>query len=250
MRLPEPEVARYQWLAANLRLHADTFLGVPGMHSLYAWSGCTPPLPFYPHHWVLFRRAGEEERLVRALLAAPRPCIVRNAALEDFWLHSRPDNGPVQAALDADFRFVGAAGDYELFLPRTAAADLVLSVTLAKDRAQVLARHGAAVALWLSLPAIAGSPVVRIAVVDGLTQQEWFDSRSPDAGRRLIVTDAAGKQLLDGPEAPALDTSRPSKVLLLCPTADLAGGADRAVVRALDARGRIVARLVPVCESR
>ncbi len=164
LHIPELDVARQSWLAANLKQNADTFVGLAGVPSAHIWSGVPAPVPFYPHHWVLYYDAAQEEELTQALLASPRPCIVRNDYLIDFWTEATSfRDGPFSRALETQFKLAGQVGLYQLWLPRTATPDLVLSVFPAVPDKELLELHGARRAVRLRFPTDADYSIAHIA---------------------------------------------------------------------------------------
>lgn len=244
MRLPEVEAARYGWLAANLRHNADTFLGVPGVPSLYFWSGLESPVPFYPHHWVLFRRADEEEALAKTLSTSKRMCVVKNLNLLGFWIHDDLPDGPVKRALAEDFEVAGGVGDYALLFPKRASPDLVLTASPLQGREALLERHKASRVFLLSLPEMKDARVTRLVLHDTASGVDLLDTAALRDERRLVVTTPMGEELLRGPTPAPLDTQRPSKYLMLWPPLALEHGAVVLIVRAYGAGGRVLARIL------
>ncbi len=244
MRGSELDVARLRWVTENLRENADTFVGVPGVHSFHAWAGIPPPLPFYPHHWVLFHRADEEESLARCLSASPRACAIRNEELLAFWLHAPLPDGPVRRVLDADFACAGVAGDYRFLVRRAVPRRMVLDARPVEGREDLRARFDAGRVFALTLPALGDARVTRLTLVNTKSGLELFDTARPEPLRRLLVTDGEGNRLLGEPGATLPDTDRVSRVLLLWPSVQREPDARVLLVRAYDASGRIAARCV------
>jgi hypothetical protein len=245
IRLPEYRAAVLQWVTCNLRHHADTFVGFPGLHSFYGWTALDPPVPFYPHTWVLFFDDEEQEDLDRALLASRRPCIVRDRDVIDFWTMGRSmRDGPLVRSAEEEFRVIGAAGSYELLVPNAAPADLVLSAVPFPAPQELLDRHGAANAYRLAFPAMPGAHVARIVARDARQGIDLADSAAVPPERRLSIVSLDGADLLQGDPPALIDLSQRSDVIMLCPSTSPQLSSATGLVRAYGEQGRIVARLL------
>jgi hypothetical protein len=250
IRLPERRVAALSWVAQNLAHNADTFVGLPGMHSLYGWSALAPPVPFYPHTWILFAGDAAQAELLAALMASQRPCIVRNRGVVDFWMPGRsPRPGPLVQAADGVFRPAGRVGGYELLFPSSAHTDLVLSALPTQVPRAWLERQGAVNAIRLAFPELPGVRVTRLVAHDMQRGVDIFDTAAASAARRATILSVEGKELLQGDPPAPIDLSQRLDVLMLCPPSAVAVTPRTAVVRAYDEQGRIVARLMMPEES-
>jgi hypothetical protein len=246
LHLPELEGAQQTWLAANLKQNADTFVGLAGVPSAHIWSGVPAPVPFYSHHWVLYYDAEREAALAQALFAAQRPCIVRNIYLLNFWTESLTfRDGPFSRALETDFKLAGRVGLYELWLPRAATPDLVLSVFPAAPGKELMERYGARRAFRLRFPAGVDYQVAHIALHNVRSGVDLLDTASPKPESRMTALTLQGAQLLPYPPVEPLDPRRTSEVLLLLPPFKSPAVAKQLLFRAYDASGRVVARLLP-----
>ena len=251
IRLPEQGAATLRWVTSNLELNADTFVGLPGVHSFYGWSALRPPVPYYPHTWIIFHDDVAQENILRSLLAAKRPCIVRNRDLIAFWTQRRPMRpGPLPRAAEKDFRVAAAAGGYELLFPLLSRPDLVLSAFPMKAPQKLLDRHRAQDAFRLAFPAMKGVRVARITVRDTGSGMDLFDSADRSPERRLSILNSSGTDLLQGNPSGLIDLSQRLDVTMLCPTKTMMVASHKKVVRAFDERGRIVARLLLTVEPR
>jgi hypothetical protein len=200
---------------------------------------------FYPHTWILFFDDAKQEKLVQALFASKRPCMVRNRALIDFWMPGRsPRPGPLVRAADQAFRVAGRVEDYELLLPLATEPDLVLSGFPADLPRELLERHGAVSAIRLSFPAMPDVHVARLVTGDMQSRVDVFDSAADSQARRPTILGLDGRELLRGNPPVPIDISQRSDVLMLCPPTTLRVSPRTEVVRAFDEQGRIVARLL------
>lgn len=109
----EPElVERYRWLVGTLRENADTFVfGEHGHNSVYFWTQMEPPTSLNVTFWPYLLRPEEQSRIVSALKAKKRVCVVHeefgaelpNGALRSYLqggeFHSEWSNGTYQIAV-------------------------------------------------------------------------------------------------------------------------------------------------------
>jgi hypothetical protein len=244
IRLPEDYAVVLQWVAYNLAQNADTFVGLPGVHSFYGWSHLPPPVPFYPHTWIAFSSDATQEKILQALLASKRPCIVRQRKLIALWMRSRTPEGPLVRASEQMFRMAGKAGGYELLFPLSVQPDLVLSGFFVDLPREWLDRYEASTAMRLSFPAMPGVHVTRLVVRNPQTCVDVFDTAADSSVRRPAILDMDGKELLHDNLAGSIDLSQRLDVLMLCPPTTPALPRQEVLVRAFDKQGRIVARLL------
>jgi hypothetical protein len=245
VRMSERRVAEFQWTSANLRANGKTLLGVPGLHSFWIWSSLAPPVPFYPNTWILFYGEDDQEKLARSLMSSERPCVLRDPAMIEFWTGRRTlREGPVSRLLEREFRLAASVGEYELLLPRATQPDLVLSVLSEPAPDGLRDRFGLDRALRLSFPAMDGVRVARLVVRDTVRNADVLDSDAEADDRRLSIVDACGQRLLRPGSTDVIDLSRRAPIYLLAPTSGFALDSGTMLVRALDERGRIVARLL------
>jgi hypothetical protein len=115
VRLPARQAAELRGLVAAVGQSCSSLITMPGMNSLYIWSGDAPPAELRSEIWWLTIDAERQQALARQLDAAPRLCVVRNQALIDFWAQGRPvPEGPLVRFIEASFSPGGTFGDYEL----------------------------------------------------------------------------------------------------------------------------------------
>lgn len=244
IRLPEGYVVVLQWVAYNLAQNADTFVGMPGVHSFYGWSLLPPPVPYYPHTWMLFSSDVAQEKILQALLASKRPCIVRQRKLVASWMQGRSPQGPLVRASEQAFHVAGEAGGYELLFPLSVHPDLVLSGFFVEMPRELLDHHGASTAIRLSFPAMPGIHVTRLVVRNLQTRADVFDTAANSSACRSAILDVDGKELLHDNLASSIDLSQRLDVLMLCPPTTPALRRQSVLIRAFDEQGRIVARLL------
>ncbi len=231
IRLPEADVATQRWLAANLRANGSTFLGDPGLDSLYIWTGMEPPVPFYSHMWMVQTPIERQVPVAAAISGRKDVCVVRNREILETWLQGRKlAPSPILDAIESGFEVAGKTRGYELLVPRGTTPDLVLSARRVPIPVAIAKSAEDRFALALSLPAMPGVRIARIEVFEPEKEQVLFEG--------LPVVDADGR---DASPPFALDERR--NVLLICPHEIAEHPPDTILVRALDSSGAVVARL-------
>ena len=122
----EPEEAKdYQWLAGHLREHCDTFVGLPGIPSLYFWTGKpspgpshTPPGPLNMASWMLTYSPEEQQAVVDDFSQFPNGCAVYSPGSLSFWNKANLDlrTSPLANYILTHFKTVDRTGDYQFMI--------------------------------------------------------------------------------------------------------------------------------------
>jgi hypothetical protein len=120
LHLPAADVETYVGLVDLLHSHRCTsFAGYPNIDSLYLWSGIESPPPQAPGAWINALDSDQQQRVVDALRASPRPCAIRSQARAENWLHGNPPpDRPLVNYLLNDFESVAQVGEFEFALPK------------------------------------------------------------------------------------------------------------------------------------
>jgi hypothetical protein len=122
IRMEPEEVAAFQWLVRNLKQHCDTFVGYPGIPSLYFWTGKpmpgpvhTPPGPLNADAWTLLLTPAQQQPIVDEFAQHPNGCVVYHPSGVLFWNRNGNDENPLPLVkfIQHNFRTVGAIGDYQ-----------------------------------------------------------------------------------------------------------------------------------------
>ena len=118
----------YQWLVGELGTRCTSFITMPGLNSLYLFSGIDPPTRQNVGAWpTLFDIA--KQRMIRdRFAAAPGPsCAIRNVRMATRWLQGRkPGETPLADYIAEHFVTVARrpapdwlGGEYEFMVERT-----------------------------------------------------------------------------------------------------------------------------------
>jgi hypothetical protein len=120
MRLPAETTETYEQLVGLLRGNdCTTFIGFPGIGSMYLWSGLPSPAPQPPNGWFYALDDDQQRQAVAQLSASPRPCAIRNQELADPYLRGvAPPDTPLVRYVSERFRPAAEVGAYELLLPK------------------------------------------------------------------------------------------------------------------------------------
>ncbi len=118
VRVPEDVAEQYDALVVAIRTNCDTLQTLPGMASLNLWSFVDPPTGLNATFWPYLLDDAQQRRVVRALTASDRPCLVRNdELLESITRRPIPD-GPLLRYLSSGWETRFQTGRYQLQTPR------------------------------------------------------------------------------------------------------------------------------------
>lgn len=118
VRVAPQRAAAVRSLVAAINQECSTFITLPGMASLYLWTGQRPPAQLYAGVWMYFLDPAQQQQVVVQVRAGPRLCVVRDQAVVDFWAEGRPiPERPLVEYIVSSFAPSGTFGDYELLVP-------------------------------------------------------------------------------------------------------------------------------------
>jgi hypothetical protein len=107
-------------LVGKLRNGCETFVTLPGLNSLYLWSGREPPTGLNATSWMFLFDDALQRRIVARLETIERLCLVRHPELVASWARSRPLPWlPLLAYLETRFELRERMGAYELWVRRS-----------------------------------------------------------------------------------------------------------------------------------
>ena len=244
MRLVEGNVALYRWLALNLHDYADTFIGMPALNSLYFWSEKEPPTALNPNSWMLLLDDAQQQRVVDALAAHPRACVVSVPRLSGFWMSNRPmDQQPLTKYIHSEFRTVGRFSGYE-FLVRKQRSTPELMYCARRESLNAPGDHADWVAR-VSLPVMNGRAVYRMTVADARSGRTIADTVPRPAVALLRVS----RQPVNSGEVPValaphgLPLDDLQRFVLRVESGPPSLDSDSLVVRLMDGGNRVFATL-------
>jgi hypothetical protein len=242
LRLPEPQTAVYRWLVANLEAKADALATMPGLGSLYLWSGFEPVSSQNPTNWMTVLDSEDQKRCADRLASYARPCVVRNLRLARQWLRGQSiDDLPLVRFISEDFRTLGSVQSYE-FRVRNSQADDELVACIAPPLTAA-SQSGSASIHWegtMNLPAWPGASVRAMQLANASSGVTILDTRAPSSLGRLEVFSAGpGPKVLDLLREP-LNLSEERRLGLTITTVVPMPLGQVMVIRLLDAQGKVI----------
>jgi hypothetical protein len=115
----------YQWLVPRLQQNCDIFVGLPGVPSLYFWTGKPlpgpahqPPGPLNSASWMLTYSPAEQQAVIDDLSRYPGACAIYHPTGVGFWNTGKVDvrEWPLANYILTHFKTVGQTGDYQLMI--------------------------------------------------------------------------------------------------------------------------------------
>ncbi|HEY1420119.1 MAG TPA: hypothetical protein VGG90_05350 [Candidatus Dormibacteraeota bacterium] len=120
IRLPSGQAAPLASLVAAINRRCQTFITLPGMNSLYIWTGQWSPVQLDSEVWWSALDSSQQQAVLEHLKGRQGLCVVRNQTLVGFWAEGRqlPDR-PLIRFIDSQFTVTGTYGGYELLVEAT-----------------------------------------------------------------------------------------------------------------------------------
>ena len=125
MHLPAQTTETYEQLVGLLdRYECTTFIGWPGMGSVYLWADLPSPAPQPPNAWFYGLDDDQQRQAVGQLRASARPCVIRNEEQAGSYLRGEPaPDSPLVRYVSDNFKLKFDVGAYEFMLPKPSATD-------------------------------------------------------------------------------------------------------------------------------
>ncbi len=116
-RVDLPRAENLRALTAGIERSCDTFLTLPGLDSLYLYTGQTPPEEM-SSSWMLYLDDADQQRIIDLVDDRPRLCAVIKPDLLDFWRVYAPraeiPDRPLVRFIEDDFRPIHDYSGYTL----------------------------------------------------------------------------------------------------------------------------------------
>lgn len=119
LRLPATQQVALRSLSASIGQDCTSFITMPGMPSLYVFTGQTAPVLLYDSTWIYVLDSAQQQAIVDQVQLLPGMCVVRNEAVMRFWAAGRPvPHAPLIDFIESNFKVSSSYGDYDLLVRR------------------------------------------------------------------------------------------------------------------------------------
>ena len=104
----------------NLKRHCDMFVGLPGLPSLYFWTGQKPPGGLNLDFWMYSYTSQQQENVIADFARFPNACVVYNPENVASWNKGNlPLNAfPLARYIQEHFKVVAQLNGYYFFMIR------------------------------------------------------------------------------------------------------------------------------------
>ena len=104
IRLGAAQAADYRWITSTLKDSCDSNFSMPGIYSLYFWTGTPPPTELLAGNWLGLLDQDQQQQVVRDLSSYRRLCVVYSPRLVRFWRRGQKlSASPLARYIQADF---------------------------------------------------------------------------------------------------------------------------------------------------
>lgn len=117
VRLPESDVATFRSLVTKIASNCDNFITMPGLDSLYFWTGQNSPTTLNATSWVSMLNDSQQRSIISSFESLPRRCVVYHQQLTLNGSRNRDiSQSPLAAYIFNNFTTVSTAGEYQFML--------------------------------------------------------------------------------------------------------------------------------------
>jgi hypothetical protein len=117
LRLPEKDVAAYNFLVENIQSNCDVFVSMPGINSLYFWTQKEPPTTYNATAWMSLLSDEQQQAIVERLKTERRVCVVYHPQLTQNGLRERDlSSFPLSRYILNNFSVRGEINQYRFMM--------------------------------------------------------------------------------------------------------------------------------------
>jgi hypothetical protein len=122
LHMPQEQAQFYRQLTRAVCANGRTFFSMPGLCSLYFWSGLEPPTTLNAGAWFILFSPEKQAKVVQDLQQAPDLCIVRWKEMNSFWSGQRDTSqNDIVRYINDHFLKTDSVGGCEILVRRPSA---------------------------------------------------------------------------------------------------------------------------------
>lgn len=119
VHLKPEEVQVFQTLVRKINQDCDGFITMPGLVSLYPWTGQSPPTTINMSNWITVLPAQYQYWIINAIRGKRGDCVIENDYWVQWWRRGQDlSKIPLVSYIRKDFRAYDQVGDYRILIRR------------------------------------------------------------------------------------------------------------------------------------
>ncbi len=111
VRLPEQDVALYNFLVENIRNNCDDFITLSGIYSLNFWTQIEPPTTYNTTALLELLSDEQQQAIIRKMQSSPRGCAVTHHGI---YTDDKNNTNPLLISLQENYKKTAELRDYRL----------------------------------------------------------------------------------------------------------------------------------------
>lgn len=174
IRLPEREVAAYNFITENIKYNCDSLFPVPSIFSFYFWAQKESPTKLNAYSWMNILSDAQQQSIIETLKTSKSGCVVYNRDWTKYWAWKLTEEDwrtkvPLSAYIFNNYTSRGEANGYEFMRQNSAPEELVYAARFVPGEANTIE---------LVLPPASAFEIHRVELYNAGTWRSLADSKT------------------------------------------------------------------------